>query len=83
MTTNLPTPEVTYANSIFSGYGHQKITVELSVNGESKKFTAVTNCMPAFDEANHLEGQDRYEALYSIIESDVEEDVIEWLLSIN
>lgn len=79
MTHTLPTPEVTYANAIFSGYGHQKITVELTVNGEAKKFSAVTNDMPSFDEATDFEGQEKYDALYSIIESQIEDDVIEWL----
>lgn len=83
MTTILPTPEVIYADAIFSGYGHKKVTVQLMANGETKRFSAVTNFMPGIDKAEDLEGQERYDALYDLIESDIEDQVIEWLYLIN
>jgi len=83
MTTKIETPNVTYADGITSGYGHKLITVELESNGEYRRFKAITNDMPGWDEANDLDGQERYEALYELIENKIEDDVIEWLVSIN
>ena len=83
MTNTLPTPEVIYADAIFSGYGYQKVTVQLMANGETKKFSAITNYMPGIDAANDLDGQERYNALYELIESDIEEDELIWLHSIS
>jgi len=71
--------EIYHANAITSGYGHKKITVELSYNGEYQKFTATTNNMPAYDEATELEGVDKYHALYEIIENQIIDEVAEWL----
>lgn len=73
---------VTYADSLFAGYGHQRIKVELEYDGESEIFSATTDFMPGFDEANELDGQERYDALYDLIEAQIEEEVLEWLTSI-
>lgn len=74
---------VTYADSLFAGYGHQKIKVELEYDGETEIFSATTDFMPGFDKANELEGQDRYDALYELIELRIEEEVIDWLTIIS
>lgn len=73
---------VQYADSLFSGYGHQRIKVELEFDGETETFSATTDFMPGFDKANELEGQERYDALYDLIEAQIEEEVLEWLTSI-
>lgn len=73
---------VAYADSLFSGYGHQRIKVELEYEGETEIFSATTDFMPGFDKANELEGQERYDALYDLIEAQIEEEVLEWLTSI-
>lgn len=71
--------EIYHANAITSGYGHKKITVELSYNGEYKKFTAITNNMPSYDATTELEGSDKYYALYELIERQIIDNVSEWL----
>lgn len=73
---------VQFASSLFSGYGHQRIKVELEYEGETEIFSATTDFMPGFDKANELEGQERYDALYDLIEAQIEEEVLEWLTSI-
>ena len=62
-----------------AGYGHKKITVELFYNGDYKAFSAVTNNMPATDEANELEGIERYISYFSIIEDKIADEIGEWL----
>lgn len=71
--------EIYHAFSMPSGYGHKKITVELSYNGEYKKFEAITSNMPGFDKADELEGADKYHAFYELIEMQIIGQVEEWL----
>ena len=71
--------EIYHANAITSGYGHKKITVELQYNGKYQKFTAITNNMFAYDEANELDGEDKYQAFYDIIENQIIDEITEWL----
>lgn len=70
---------IEYADSLPSGYGHRKITIEVECEGESKLFTATTNCMPLYDKAMELDGQNQYEALYFIEESVFDGLIQEWL----
>ena len=74
---------INYAFSKLTGYGHHKIIVELDFAGEFKTFSKTTNNMPAFDEANDLEGEDKWEALYNIIANDIEDEVAEWIEELN
>ena len=62
-----------------AGYGHKKITVELLYNGNYKTFSAVTNNMPATDEADELESIERYIVYFSIIEDKIADEIAEWL----
>lgn len=71
--------EINYSFAITAGHGHKKIKVELFLGRESKVFSATTNNMPAFDEASDLEGNEKYLALYKIIESQIEYEVFEWI----
>ena len=75
--------KVTHAQAVQSGYGHKKITVELeNVSGERKTFSATTNNMPDFDDANDLKEDDiqgYYNALYRLIEYQLADQVEEWL----
>lgn len=80
--SNTKAVTVQFADAQFAGYGHQKIKVVLEYDGETETFSATTDFMPGFDEANELEGQDRYDALYDLIEAQIEEEVLEWLTSI-
>ena len=48
----------------------------------TKKFNATTSNMPGYDKANDLEGEEKYFALYELIESEIENEVIEWLNSL-
>jgi len=65
-----------------AGYGHKKITVELKLENEYKTFSATIDCMPSYDEVNDLDGDDRDEALYNLIDSKIESQVYEWIESI-
>lgn len=69
------------AKSSPSGYGHYKITVELieEFTGEAKSFNAVTNFMPGYDAANELDGQDKAEALYELIDNKIEDEIADWM----
>lgn len=72
-----------YASSMTSGYGHKLIMVELEYNGEYRDFSHTTNNMIDFDRASDLEGDDKYIAFFELIESDIEEEIMEWLSEIN
>lgn len=72
-----------YASSMTSGYGHKLISVELECNGEYREFSHTTNNMLDFDRASDLEGDEKYLALFNLIESDIEDEVIEWLSELN
>lgn len=79
--------ELSLLNSWHStaGYGHKKITVSLSFEGNSKEFYATTNNMPGFDKATDLQDDDADQyhlALYSLIDTDIESEVTEWIGSI-
>lgn len=75
---------VYHASALSSGYGHKKITVELveEFSGESMKFSATTSNMTDYD-AIDMEAQDRYEVLYELIDSKIEDNVYEWLQSLD
>lgn len=72
---------VYYSGSLLASYGHQKITVEIECNGEYKKFTATTNNMRGLDAAKELDRQEKYEALYELI--DIDAEILEWVLEIS
>lgn len=79
--------ELSLLNSWHSvaGYGHKKITVSLSFEGNSKEFYATTNNMRAFDKAVDLQedNADEYHlALYNLIDTDIEAEVTEWVESL-
>ena len=77
--------QLTGAQSLFAGYGHQKITVSLYCEGNSEEFYATTSNMPGFDEATGLKDEDYEEyqvALYRLIENDIEEEISEWVDSL-
>ena len=72
--------EITYASALTAGYGHKKITVEVEFNGMRKEFKATTSNMPAYDEAMNIEDmEDKYFALYEIIESQIEDNILDWI----
>lgn len=73
--------EVYHASTLFAGYGHYNITVDLYCEeiDDYHTFEAVTNNMPDFDAACELEGQDKYNALYDIIKYQIEDEVNNWL----
>ena len=78
--------QLTGAQSLFAGYGHQKIIVDLYCHyGNSMTIWATTSNMPGFDEACELKESD-YEAyqtaLYRLIENDIEDRITEWVDSI-
>lgn len=80
-TTN--TIEVYHSSAVTAGYGHKKITVELRFGNEYKKFNSTTTNMPAYDESTELEGQQKNEALYAIIENSISDEVAEWIDTLN
>ena len=71
--------EIWSAYNTPAGYGHKKIFVELQRMESYKVFSATTNNMPAYDEANDLEGPHKERALYDIIASQIEDQVVEWI----
>lgn len=71
--------KVIYALAQFSGYGHYDITVDISFGGLVKNFTATTSNMPGLDEATELEGEEKYLALYELIQHGIEESIMEWM----
>lgn len=74
---------VDFASAITAGYGHQKITVRVILeNGEENNFSAKTNNMPDFDEATDLEGQEKFDALFSLVESSLDGEITEWIYSL-
>ena len=75
---------IDYASAITAGYGHQKITVSVvSENGDKKEFWHKTNNMPDFDEANDLDyGQEKFEALFELVEYSLDGEISEWLSEI-
>ena len=75
--------EVYYANALTAGYGHKKIEVELRYKGEYKTFKATTNFMPGYDAAMDIEDTEaKYVALYELIDTQIEDEVIEWIDSL-
>lgn len=71
--------EINYTNSLSSGAGHKKITVELYFNDEYKTFSTVTSNMPDYDETTNLEGSDKDEALFRIIEWQINDEIETWI----
>ena len=79
ITINNQELEITYATAISSGFGHKKVSVTFFyyTNSESIVLSATTNNMRGFDAANELEGQEKYAALYELIESDIQDQLEE------
>lgn len=84
---NYPTgKEITiyHASGITAGYGHKEITIEIEYNGEYRKFSAITNDMPGWDEANDLDDYDeRKEALYELVEANIEGNIEEFIYDVD
>lgn len=71
---------IDYASAITAGYGHQKITVYvIAENGDKKEFSAKTDNMLGFDEATDLEGQEKYEAFFELVEYSLDGEIAEWI----
>lgn len=75
--------EITWANALTAGYGHKRITVELRYNGEHEAFSAVTDNMIDYDVAVELEGEEKYKALFNLIDYKIEDEIIDWVNEIN
>jgi hypothetical protein len=75
--------EIYHADALPAGYGHKEIAVTVFYKGESKVFKATTNNMPSYDEAQELEGMDKYHALYELIEVLIIDQIAEWIENIN
>lgn len=74
---------VDYASSLTAGYGHKEISVRIvSENGEVQDFKATTSNMYDYDAAMDLEGQEKYEALFELVESQLDGEIAEWLYSL-
>jgi hypothetical protein len=74
---------VNYANAMFSGHGHNKIEVEINADNEYKTFFATTTNLEAVDETKKLEGQERYEALFEIVDCwQLDDKISEWIYSL-
>ena len=75
---------IDYASAISAGFGHKRITVDvIAENGDKKEFEATSNNMPAYDEADELEGQEKYEALFEMVESALDDQIAEWISDLN
>lgn len=76
---------INYASALSAGYGHKEITVivEARTSGENitKGFKSVTSNMHDFDSAEELEGQEKYEALFELVENNLDGKIAEWLYS--
>ena len=71
---------IDYASSLPAGYGHRKISVYVcDENGNKKEFAATTNDMMGFDEANNLEDQEKWDALYELVENSLDGLIAEWI----
>lgn len=71
---------VDYASALAAGHGHKKITATLvDENGNSKEFTATTSFMAGYNQAKDLEGQEKYEALFELVESNLYDKINEWI----
>lgn len=71
---------IEYASALPAGYGHKKITASIvAANGDKKDFRATTSNMPNFDESTDLEGQEKYEALFELVENDLDGEISEWI----
>jgi hypothetical protein len=74
--------EINYTQTLTAGHGHKKITVELYLQGEYKTFSATTSNMPSYDDAIDLEGEDKDEALFNIVSSQLEDQIDEWIVEV-
>ncbi len=71
---------VDHASALPSGHGHKEITVTIvSENGNKKEFKSITSNMPGYDDAMDLEGQEKYEALFELVEINLDGKIAEWL----
>lgn len=71
---------IDWASAITAGHGHQKITVEIVAdNGAKTEFHHTTSNMLDFDEATDKEGQEKYEALFELVENSLDGEIAEWL----
>lgn len=81
ITINNQELDITYATAISSGFGHKKVSVTFYDynNSESIVLSATTSNMRGFDAASELEGQEKYMALYELIESDIQDQLEEFV----
>ena len=66
-----------------SGYGHKTIFLDIIYKNQKKTFSKTTNNMHSYDEAMDLDYEDRKEALYNIIDYQIEEAVCDWTQGID
>jgi hypothetical protein len=75
--------EVYYAKALPHSFGSVKVTVELLCDGQFKEFTGYVNFMPNYDFAMTLDGDQRYQFLFNLIESQISDEIKEWISQIN
>lgn len=74
---------IDFASGLNDGYGCKRIKVYvMSDNGDKKEFSSRTCNMSDFDEAIDLEGQEKYDAFYELIQFDIDDEVSEWLFEL-
>lgn len=70
---------IDYSSVAHVGNGHVKISVTIvDEQGDMETFEETTHNMPAYDRANNLDGQEKYEALYDIVSSSIDAQIDEW-----
>lgn len=76
--------QITWAGTFTAGYGHRELKFDITLRtGEANEFSVTTSNMPDYDKANELEGQERYEAFYKLVESKLEDEISEWVLELD
>lgn len=75
---------VLHAYDTMAGYGHKDIHVKIQAeNGEVKEFKSRTSNMYDYDHAMNIEdNQERYEALFELVESELDGKIAEWIYDI-
>lgn len=71
--------EIAYAGCLSTSFGKYDIEITICRLENTKKFTAHTNDSEGVDNAAEKTGAEKYEALYKLVESQLEKPITEWI----
>lgn len=71
--------QIKHASICFLNNGQKKIFIDVKYRDKLEPFFTITSNHKAIDNVRSLNGNERYDALYKIIDKQIEGEILEWI----